>query len=60
MGLYWGLNALGFRTYHMMETMLNGERDTSLFYEAYRAKYDEGRPYGREDFDRWYGQYNVS
>lgn len=60
MGLYWALNALGYRTYHMIETLQNGARDMQLLYEAFRGKFEDGKPFGREEFDRWYGDYDVS
>ncbi|GME48377.1 nad dependent epimerase [Neofusicoccum parvum] len=59
LGLYWSLNLLGYRTYHMVEILNNGERDLNLTVEAYKAKYEDGRPYGREELDRWYGQYDA-
>lgn len=60
LGLYWALNMLGYRTYHMVEVLDNPERDLPILIEAYNEKYNGGRPYGREEFDKWYGQYNVS
>ena len=60
LGMYWALNKLGYRTYHMVEALKAAERDLPLLLEAYEAKYEEGRPYGRKEFDKWYGQFDVS
>ena len=60
MGLYWSLNMLGYRTYHMVEVLGRAERDLPLLIEAFDQKYSGGKPYGREEFDKWYGDYDVS
>lgn len=58
--MYWTLNELGYRTYHTVEALMDGDRGIKLMEESYDAKYIEGRPYGRKEFDKWYGEYDVS
>ncbi|OJD34205.1 nad dependent epimerase [Diplodia corticola] len=59
LGLYWALNALGYRTYHSVEALKDGERGMKLMRESYVAKYEEGKPYGRNEFDKWYGEFDA-
>ncbi|KAF9637627.1 hypothetical protein BFW01_g8523 [Lasiodiplodia theobromae] len=59
LGLYWTLNELGYRTYHTAEALMDGSRGIKLMEESYNAKYIEGRPYGRKEFDKWYGEYDA-
>lgn len=50
------IDKLGFHTYHMYEAMKNPSRDLPLWTEAMTAKYrHQGKPYGREEFDKLFG-----
>ncbi|KAF2140472.1 uncharacterized protein K452DRAFT_351759 [Aplosporella prunicola CBS 121167] len=60
LSLYSALQTLGYRPYHFMETLLHGERDFPLVTEAWDAKFNGTcKPYGREEFDKWYGDYDA-
>lgn len=51
---------LGYRTYHGFEFVKNGKRDMDLLTEALEAKhYGVCHPYGRAEFDKLFGDYDV-
>lgn len=57
--LYQALNKLGYRSYHMFE-LHKSALHFDLFEEALKAKhYGVGKPYGKEEFDKWLAEYDV-
>lgn len=58
--LYQALKTLGYTPYHMYEVITNGATHMDLFDEAIRCKYlGKGKPYGKAEFDKWLGNYDV-
>ena len=54
------LRELGYHPYHMAEAINNAAMDFPLWEEALRAKFfGEGKPWGREEFDKMLGQFDV-
>lgn len=56
------LQQLGFRPYHMIEAVNEPTRAFSLAVEALNASYyprNGEKAYGREEFDRWIGDFDV-
>lgn len=61
MSLLVALKKLGYHPYHMAEAMNTAPMDFPLWEEALRAKfYGEGKIWGREEFDKMLGNYDVS
>ena len=53
-----GLQTLGLKSYHTLDC--SKTKTFPYWLEAVKAKYGgEGRPYGRDEFDKLLGQYNV-
>jgi hypothetical protein len=52
---------LGYNdTYHGFSAILENPMDCDMWLEALKAKYDhQGRPYGREEFDKLLGHCQV-
>lgn len=60
MSLLAALRELGYHPYHMVEAVNSASMDFPLWEEALRAKfYGEGKPWGREEFDKMLGQFDV-
>jgi len=60
LGLYNAFKILGYKPYHMVDLVSNGVPHIKMMTEALRAKYfNQGKPYGREEFDKWMGDYDV-
>ncbi|KAI1118701.1 hypothetical protein F5Y14DRAFT_461543 [Nemania sp. NC0429] len=60
LSLYHALTMLGYKAYHMIEVVWGGPLQMALFEEALRCKYlGEGKPYGKEEFDKWLAEYDV-
>lgn len=58
--MYTALRQLGYNCYHMAEAIKNPSRDLNLWSDAVEAKYlKKGEPYGREEFDKLFGDYDV-
>ncbi|KAI0506423.1 P-loop containing nucleoside triphosphate hydrolase protein [Xylaria bambusicola] len=59
-GLYEALKKLGHRPYHMVEVVGGGVPAIRTVIEAMKAEYfHEGTPYGREEFDKWFADYDI-
>lgn len=51
---------LGFRPYHYSDMICAYQRDIPLWTEAIQAKYQgKGELYGREEFDKLLGDFDV-
>lgn len=51
---------LGYTPYHMSELVKIGKTHMNCMIEALEAKYHgKGKKYGRKEFDKWFGNYNV-
>ncbi|KAH8646350.1 hypothetical protein BX600DRAFT_556016 [Xylariales sp. PMI_506] len=60
LSLYESLRMLGYRPYHMAEILRKGPSHMDVLTEALKAKYrGEGKPYGKAEFDKWFGDYDV-
>lgn len=55
------LQKLGLKPYHMIEAVANRDKgDLECWREAVQAKFDGvGKPYGRAEFDKFLGDYEV-
>jgi len=63
LGLYWALKILGFKPYHMIEAVTRGTQQLDLISESIEAhgNPESGmKPYGRDDFDKWWREWDVS
>jgi hypothetical protein len=64
LGLYFAMNILGFKSYHLYECFLVGQLPhIGIFHEAIIAQYNKIsgiKRYTRADFDKWMGDYDVS
>lgn len=59
--LYQAMKMLGYKPYHMWETVTNGTTHMKILEEALRCKYlDGGKPYGKAEFDKWLADYDVN
>ncbi|KAI1386597.1 P-loop containing nucleoside triphosphate hydrolase protein [Hypoxylon trugodes] len=59
-GLYQALKILGFKPYHMAEVLKAGTPAVKILNDGLNAEYfHEGKPYGREEFDKWFADYDV-
>ncbi|KAF2726984.1 NAD dependent epimerase/dehydratase [Polyplosphaeria fusca] len=61
MSLKVAFEKLGYKPYHMSEALKNTPAGHLTFWkEALAAKFDgEGKPFGREEFDKFLGDYDV-
>ncbi|KAI0594813.1 hypothetical protein F4775DRAFT_419638 [Biscogniauxia sp. FL1348] len=58
--LYQAFKILGYRPYHMYETVRDGRQHMGIFEEALRCKYQgAGKPYGKPEFDKWLAEFDV-
>ena len=54
------MRILGYRPYHGAEVIGNGIPHIEIFTEALNAKYfGIGKPYGKQEFDKWFAEYDV-
>ena len=54
------LEQLGFgQCYHMRTCMNEYPRDNVMWMEAFNAKYDDGRKFGRKEWDQLLAHYSV-
>ncbi|KAJ8127526.1 hypothetical protein O1611_g6110 [Lasiodiplodia mahajangana] len=59
-GIYKALLQLGYSPYHMAETLNIGPRAIRIMADGMKAEqFHEGMPYGREEFDKWFADYDV-
>ncbi|KAI1172583.1 P-loop containing nucleoside triphosphate hydrolase protein [Nemania sp. FL0916] len=59
-GIYKALKQLGFKPYHMAEVMMSGLPGLRILSDAMNAElFHNGTPYGREEFDKWFANYDV-
>ncbi|KAI1823872.1 P-loop containing nucleoside triphosphate hydrolase protein [Xylaria intraflava] len=60
LGLYRALKQLGYKPYHMVEALATGESAFKVMVDGTNADlYHDGKPYGREEFDKWFADYDV-
>lgn len=60
MSLFTALQILGYKPYHMAETAKNADVDMPCWIEGIEAKYiGKGKPWGREEFDKLTGRFDV-
>jgi hypothetical protein len=60
MGLMDALDILGYKPYHMKTVFQTGASHINVLNDAIRAKYHgEGKLYGKEEFDKWFADYDV-
>ncbi|KAI5921058.1 hypothetical protein F4810DRAFT_680039 [Camillea tinctor] len=58
--LYQAFRILGYKPYHMYESVMNGRQHMGIFEEALRCKYQGvGKPYGKPEFDKWLAEYDC-
>lgn len=59
--MWMALRMLGYNCYHMIEAMKNPRRDLNLWADAMESEFFGGKakPYGREEFDKLFGDYDV-
>lgn len=61
MGMMNALEILGYKPYHMKTVFETGASHLNVLNDVIRAKYHgEGKVYGKEEFDRWFADYDVS
>lgn len=59
--MYSALQKLGLQPYHMAEAIKDPVRDLNIACEAVAANcLGEGKPFGRDEFDKWIGDFDVS
>ncbi|KAI4858568.1 hypothetical protein F4820DRAFT_227009 [Hypoxylon rubiginosum] len=59
-GLYLALKVLGFKPYHMAEVLKTGSTAVQILNDGLVAEmFHKGKPYGREEFDKWFADYDV-
>ncbi|KAI1127390.1 P-loop containing nucleoside triphosphate hydrolase protein [Nemania abortiva] len=59
-GLYNALKLLGYKPYHMAEVLNVGAPAIRIMNDGMKAElFHEGTPYGREEFDKWFADYDV-
>ncbi|KAJ3569849.1 hypothetical protein NPX13_g5939 [Xylaria arbuscula] len=57
--LYQALQLLGYKSYHMAESVERGILHMAMLEEALRCKYlGAGKPYGKPEFDKWLADYD--
>ncbi|ORY61417.1 uncharacterized protein BCR38DRAFT_347959 [Pseudomassariella vexata] len=60
LGIYNAYNILGYRSYHILEAFKNGIHHMKILNEALESGLArEGKPFNREDFDKWFHGYDV-
>ncbi|GKT45185.1 uncharacterized protein ColSpa_05366 [Colletotrichum spaethianum] len=60
LGFYYALKTLGYKPYHQLEVFRNGVPDMRMMNDAVLASSrGQGRPFSREDFDKWLGGYDA-
>ncbi len=60
MGLYRAFQILGYNPYHLVTAFTAGAEQCKIIREGLEAKYEgKGKPYGREEFDRWLAGHGV-
>jgi hypothetical protein len=60
LSLHHALQILGFNPYHMVVLLKNGKREIDFLTEAIEAHYSgKGKRFGRKEFDKWLGPYDV-
>ncbi|KAI1368235.1 hypothetical protein F5Y08DRAFT_279762 [Xylaria arbuscula] len=58
--LYQALQLLGYKSYHMAESVERGILHMAMLEEALRCKYlGAGKPYGKPEFDKWLADYEA-
>ncbi|CAI0642896.1 unnamed protein product [Colletotrichum noveboracense] len=58
-GFYHALKILGYKPYHQVEVFKNGVSHIRMMDDAVRAgSLGEGKKFTREDFDKWFGDYD--
>ncbi|KAI3338730.1 P-loop containing nucleoside triphosphate hydrolase protein [Ustulina deusta] len=58
--LYEAFIGLGYKPYHMAEVVASGAPAIRIMTDAMRAElFHEGTPYGRQEFDKWFADYDV-
>jgi hypothetical protein len=64
LGLYWAMQILGFKTYHLYECInAGGLAHIKIFKEAITAYYNQLsgiKRYDRADCEKWLADYDVS
>lgn len=64
LGLYWAMQILGFKTYHIREcVVVNDLVHVKIFQEAITAYYNQLsgiKRYNRADCEKWLANYDVS
>ncbi|KAI0413519.1 P-loop containing nucleoside triphosphate hydrolase protein [Xylaria grammica] len=59
-GLYLAFKQLGYKPYHMAEVLATGAPAIKIMTDAMKAEwFHEGAPYGREELDKWFADYDV-
>ncbi|KAI0830972.1 P-loop containing nucleoside triphosphate hydrolase protein [Hypoxylon sp. FL0890] len=59
-GLYLALQKLGFKPYHMSEVLKGGPTAVRILNDGLNADmFHKGKPYGREEFDKWFADYDI-
>ncbi|KAI2625167.1 P-loop containing nucleoside triphosphate hydrolase protein [Xylaria nigripes] len=59
-GIYLALKELGYKPYHMAEVMATGAPALKILTDGACAEMvHDGKPYGREEFDKWFADYDA-
>ncbi|KAK1495504.1 hypothetical protein CCUS01_13385 [Colletotrichum cuscutae] len=60
LGFYYALKILGYKPYHQLEVFKNGVPHVRMMNDAVRANSQGiGKPFTREDFDKFLGDFNA-
>lgn len=60
MGIYHAYQILGFKTFHLIEIFKsNSNLQREVLYEVMEAEKGRAPEYGVDDFDKWWGEYEV-
>ncbi|KAI5925159.1 P-loop containing nucleoside triphosphate hydrolase protein [Camillea tinctor] len=60
MGLMHALEILGYKPYHMKTVLEHGAPHLNVLNDAVQAKYHgSGKLYGKEEFDKWFADYDA-
>lgn len=62
LGLYKAFRILGYNPYHLVTAFQQGSKHCNIIREGLEAKSggkDKGKPYGKEEFDRWLAGHDV-
>ncbi|KAF9872359.1 hypothetical protein CkaCkLH20_10186 [Colletotrichum karsti] len=58
-GFYNALKILGYKPYHQAEVFANGAHHARMMDDAVHAcNFGRGKPFNRQDFDKWLGDYD--